>query len=375
MEATLVVGLVVLGVAVAALALRGRKRGDSEAFLLMQGQIEALRGQVSTSLTEGIGAVNQRLDSSGASMAKTIDAMEARIRDVLDKSSKQMASGAAETAKSVVDVQRRLGELSEASKRIMDVGKSMSELQTILSSPKLRGGLGETMLEKMLAEVLPGEHYELQHSFANGSMVDAVVNLAQGKLLPIDSKFPIDDFQRYARADQIQRPALFKEFARAVKKQIDDVAAKYILPAEGTLDVAFIYIPAENVYYEMLLKHDELPNGETLAAYGLRKKVVLVSPNSFYAYLQAILMGLKGLKVEKHARQIMAGVAALDVAVERFRDGFEKLDTHIHNLQSAYVAAQKGLMQLERRIEEMSPATIEGDAAPKLPDAPESPDA
>ena len=219
-------------------------------------------------------------------------------------------------------VSEKLGELSKTSEQIHEVGKNIATLQEILRPPKLRGGLGEQFLGELLSQILPSEFFTLQYTFSSGERVDAVVRLGE-KLVPIDSKFPLDNFKRIieCKTDE-ERKAYQKTFYRDVKKHIDDIASKYILPQEGTYDFALLYIPAENVYYETITKDESFGEEKGILNYALKKKVIPVSPNSFYAYLQVIVLGLKGLQIEKDALKIQALLGGSGERIRRLSRGF-----------------------------------------------------
>ena len=216
---------------------------------------------------------------------------EQRWKEQSDILSKTVGERIADTTKVFGEVKEGLGALTQRTKVIEEVGKNISSFQEILRAPKLRGGFGELLLERLLTDILPHKNYSLQYSFNNGAIVDAVIHIG-GKKVPIDSKFPLEDFERMlASESEEEQVALRKQFSRTIKKHIDDVA-RYILPDENTFDFALMYIPAENVYYETILRGQA--EGSELYAYALQKRVIPVSPNSFYAYLQVIILGLKG---------------------------------------------------------------------------------
>ncbi len=209
------------------------------------------------------------------------------------------------TTESFAQIQQGLGQLSEASRHMEQVGKEIASLGDLLRAPKLRGGIGEFFLGDLLAQMLSPEHYELQYTFRSGERVDAVVRLAAG-MVPVDSKFPLESFQRMiSLEDEAARAQARKEFLRVVKKHIDAIADKYIRPDEGTFDFALMYIPAENVYYEIILREEELGEEKGLLEHALQKHVIPVSPNSFYAYLQAIALGLRGMQIEQQSKEIL----------------------------------------------------------------------
>jgi DNA recombination protein RmuC len=235
------------------------------------------------------------------------------------------------TAETMGKIGEQLGGLGKSAERILEIGQDISALQDILQPPKLRGGLGELLLEQLLAQVLPAANYKTQHRFRNGEIVDAVIVLPEG-LIPVDSKFPVDSFKRLLEAESDDaRGRLRREFVRDVKARIDEVA-KYVRPDEGTLDFALMYVPAENVYYETIVG----ANADTPMTYALERRVYLVSPNTFHALLQALLRGLNVLKVEQHAKEIMGRLGQLQRDFDRFRGEFDVLGTHVGHAKNKY---------------------------------------
>jgi DNA recombination protein RmuC len=250
-------------------------------------------------------------------------------------------------------VSERLGELSKTSEQIHEVGKNISTLQEILRPPKLRGGIGEQFLGELLSQILPSEFFTLQYTFSSGERVDAVVKLGE-RLVPIDSKFPLDNFKRIIECKtEEERKVYQKTFYRDVKKHIDDIASKYILPQEGTYDFALLYIPAENVYYETITKDEAFGEDKGIFNYALRKKVVPVSPNSFYAYLQVIVFGLRGLKIEKDAQRILDSLAGLDKELEGFQGDFQLTGKHITNAMSKFEDARRRMDRFYLKLDQI----------------------
>jgi len=243
-----------------------------------------------------------------------------------------------------------LGKLSEATEHLKEVGKTISSVEDLLKPPKLRGGLGETLLEQLIAQILPPQHYQLQYSFRGGEIVDAVIHIGE-RLVPVDSKFPMESFRRLASDDNEQSQKKDrKEFIRTVKQHIDRIAQKYILPDEGTYDFALMYIPAENIYYETVIKDDQ---GDEIYPYAMEKRVIPVSPNSFYAYLQVIVYGLKGLHIEERAKAILNQLAQLTGYEEKFRTEFDTLGTHLKNAGKKFDDTEKKLTRFEDRMLEV----------------------
>ena len=264
------------------------------------------------------------------------------------------ASVCAEAAATVIkEVSRQLGQLSEKTQQLSDIGKDISSLQDILRSPKLRGNMGELFLGDLLSQILPPEHYQLQYTFQDGGKVDAVIRLQAG-LVPVDAKFPLENFQRLVKTEAPEeKKALRRAFLQDVKKHVDAIATKYIRTDEGTFDFALMYIPAENVYYETIIKDDELGADGALFSYALARRVIPVSPNSFYAYLQTILLGLKGLRVEESAREIINHLARLNQEFDRFSESFRLVGDHMENALKKYEEAQKRLLKVEGKMEQL----------------------
>ena len=196
------------------------------------------------------------------------------------------------------------------------------------------GGLGELFLGDLLAQIFPPAHYSLQHRFKSGEAVDAVIRVGQS-FVPVDAKFPLENFKRVVEtATEEERKTAKKKFIADVKKHIDAIAGKYILPDEGTFDFALMYIPAENVYYELIIKDEVVDTDKALLNYAFAKRVIPVSPNSFYAYLQTILLGLKGLHIEAQAQDILKNLARLSGDFEKFQDEFELVGKHLTNTKT-----------------------------------------
>jgi DNA recombination protein RmuC len=343
---------IVLGAIVVALLLRASQRRSAAAdgMVLMQQQLDALRAQLTQSLS-GQGAVLAQ------QIAQLTSQVNERLReggDQLQRTQHSLGERLDNAAKVVGDVQRGLGELREATAKVYEVGKDVSSLQDILRAPKLRGGLGEFLLVDLLAQVLPAAHYAIQHEFRGGERVDAVVRLGGG-LVPVDAKFPLEEFRRLLGAEGDDRVRSKRAFTVRLRKHVDDIAAKYIRPDEGTFDFALMYVPAENVYYETIVRDEE--DGErALTAYALERRVVPVSPNSFYAYLQAIVLGLRGMRIEARAEEVMGQLARLGSDLRRLRDDFRLVGKHLGNAQQTWTSADRRLDRLGTKL-----ATIAGD--------------
>ena len=322
MEAIIVVLLVVVLVAISAGAYYFVRQGQ-EAGRAAQLQMEAQRQEMTARLDQQRQEMNARLDAVQSSVGQSLTS----------------------TADTMGRIGEQLGGLGESARRILEIGQDIASLQDLLQPPKLRGRLGEMLLEQLLAQVLPAAHYSVQHKFRSGEVVDAVIRLPEG-LVPIDSKFPVESFQRLAEAEtEEDRRRLRRDFVRAVRGRIDEVT-KYIRPEEGTLDFALMYVPAENVYYETILGADaELP-----LTYALDRHVFVVSPNTFYAFLQALVRGLNIVRVEQHAREIIDRLTQTQREFEKFRGEFEVLGGHIGRAKSKYDDVDKMVGRFGERL-------------------------
>jgi len=271
-----------------------------------------------------------------------------RWKEQSDALSKTVGERIAETTKVFGEVKESLGKLTQRTEQIQEVGKNISSLQEILRAPKLRGGFGELLLERLLTDILPHENYSLQHEFRDGGIVDAVIRIG-GNLVPIDSKFPLEDFERILAAESEEEQATFrKQFTRTIKRHIDAVT-KYILPDENTFDFALMYIPAENVYYETILRG--YAEEREIYSYSLQKRVIPVSPNSLYAYLQVIILGLKGLHIEKTARDILGHLGRLQGDLYDFQEDYATLGGHIRHAATKYDDAARKLTRLGDKLQ------------------------
>jgi DNA recombination protein RmuC len=319
------------------------RHGEGQGLSLMQDQVSALRRETTEALSSSTKNANEQLAALTAQVQQRLDALDRSMRDTTGQVNTRLDNAATV----IRDVSTKMGELSKSSQQIYEVGKDLSSLQQILKAPKLRGVVGELFLGNLLAQVVP-ENYELQHRFRSGNAVDAVIRLGP-KLVPVDAKFPLENFQRLSAAGDAERKSLRKKFIADVEKHVDAIAGKYILPDEGTYDFALMYIPAENVYYEMIIKDD--PDEENVSAYAVSKRVIPVSPNSLYAYLQAIVFGLRGLSIEKRAEEILSHLNRLQGDFAKFRDEFDTVGTHLKNAHNKYDDAVKRLGQLEGKLE------------------------
>lgn len=265
------------------------------------------------------------------------------MTQVIQESNRAVTQGLGSAANIFGGVHEKLGKLEETNRQIIDISKDISSLQELLRAPKFRGQMGETLLENLLSQVLPKDHYSMQYRFKSSDVVDAVIRLGE-RIVPIDAKFSLENFQKLLEAqDEPAKNSFRKKFTQDVKNRVDEIAAKYILPAENTYDFALMYIPAENVYYETVIKEDLMP-------YFMSKRVIPVSPNTFYAYLQVICLGLKGLKVEENAKQILKNLSMLNIEIDKFKEDFNTLGGHLSNANTKYEDSSKKLNRFTDRL-------------------------
>ncbi len=347
---TIILALAVLILLGLLLYLIKRGGGKSEGVLLLSERLDHLNKHISDQLTAVIRDVNEHLKEN---------------REAIHGTTKTVGERLDNAAKVVGALQHKLGELGEATKQVFMVGKDISSLQEILRAPKLRGGLGELFLGDLLAQILPPAHYKLQYRFKSGEAVDAIVQLRDDKLVPVDSKFPLENFKKMVETEEEEDKIRFrKQFINDVKKHIDKIAKLYILPDEGTFDFALMYIPAENVYYETILKGDD---EHSLMHYAYERRVIPVSPNSFYVYLQAILMGLRGMQVERGAADILKNLARLAGDLDKFRGDFDLVGTHLTRAKNSYEDGIKRLDRFSDKLALATPRELKGEEGPLLP--------
>jgi DNA recombination protein RmuC len=273
-----------------------------------------------------------------------------------DNNSGQLQNRMAETSKAVYTLQAKLAQLEEGNKRILDMSKGITELQDILQAPKLRGNQGEVWLENLLAQMLPRQHFQMQYRFKSGEICDAIIKMPDGHLVPLDSKFSLENFRKMLAADQPDEQKIHeKTFISDVKKRIDEISKKYILPDEGTLNFAFMYVPAENVYYQAFV---EDKGGYNLQRYAFDKHVIPVSPNSLYPYLEIVLFGLKGLQIEQGARDIQQGLAGVASDLKRFEEAYQKVGNNLRFAQQNFDLSDKKLFSVQSKLTTLTAAEL-----------------
>ena len=270
-------------------------------------------------------------------MQTTINSSSTHMVKTLQENSKQLNERLDRAATVIRDVGKEVGQMSE-------IGRSMKELQDFLKSPKLRGNIGEQVLKDLISQMFPKNSFYIQYQFKSGERVDAAIKTDAG-ILPIDSKFPMENFQRMMKHQlkDDDYSALQKEFERDVKKHIAAIAKKYILPEEGTMDFALMYVPSESVYYELV-------NMMEVMEFAKESRVYVVSPTTLYAHLQTILLSFEGKKIESRSRDLFKMLRALQVDYNKVEENMVVLGKHINNASSQFANVNMGFTQIGQKI-------------------------
>lgn len=323
--------LVGVGIGLAVMFLLRRRNNDQAKY------IEAIHNN----LSERMDQVTQQMDRRLTDNVKAINESKSFIAGQLNTSER--------TAR---EVSSSLGRLEQTTKHLQKTNEDISSFQNMLGHPKIRGGFGELLLGNLLADVLPQDRYKLQYNFAgSGELADAVILLQDGYIVAVDAKFPLANYQMMVKEEnEEKKEALRKVFIRDIKKHVKDIADKYISPRHKTLDYAFMYIPVEAVYYETMV-HD--PAGNTLWEYCLSNKVIAVSPNSFLAYLHTVLVGLRGMKVEEQAKDILQHLGQVRSDFSRFAKDFATIGTHLNNVKNRYDDSARWLDKFASRLDQI----------------------
>lgn len=314
---------------------------------LLAGQLGTLRDETASQLAA------LREETAKQLTERTAD-VDRRLADVTETLDRRLAS----SGQAATKIHERLGEVTTAMAEVNARAKDLGRLEQALRPPKARGGFGELLLENLLRDRLPPDAYDVQYTFETGERVDAVIRAA-GRLLPVDAKFPLDNFERMTATEGAEQQLHEKAFARDVKGHIDAIASKYIRPDLGTFDFAFMYLPAEAIHYELV-------SGKTgaLLTYAHGKRVFPVSGTTFTAYLQMIVLGLKGMQIEQRAEEVMQYCAALQKDFGKFKEEFDLVGTHLSRAHGKYAEAEKRLDRFETRLDQAADEQAELEVEP-----------
>jgi DNA recombination protein RmuC len=327
----LVLLLAIFGLLVYVFFFKTEKKDDGQGMLLMQQQLQELSRTLDHKLTEANKSMQE---------GSRLQFRESRelIQDINREVNEQLRNVVAKTT-----------EVSESSKQVFLVADQLKELQSILKNPKQRGILGEYYLETVLQNVLPPESFKMQYAFNDGEIVDAAV-FVKGKVIPVDSKFSLENYNRFAEASDGQDKVNYeKAFLNDLKLRITETA-KYIRPTEGTMDFAFMFIPHEGIYYDLLSNKVGAGEDNLIQRAAGKYKVIIVSPTSFLAYLQTVLQGLKALEIEEKAEDIIKNVEKLRGHIEKYEEYYNKLGAALGTTVNHYNAGYKELGKVDKDI-------------------------
>jgi DNA recombination protein RmuC len=312
----------------------------------------------------GKGTAVELMKADVTELSRSINQLQQNMGDRLERSNNSIQLSVekqlGQSAKLVADVTERLAKLDETNRRVVDVADELKTLQNVLSNPKQRGGLGEYYLDVVLANVLPPNVYETQYKFKDGQIVDAIIKLDKDRILPIDSKFSLENYNRLIESDKAGRDALVKVFKADLKNRIDETS-KYIRPNENTLDYAFMFIPSEAIYYDLLVNNvgTSGTSSRDLIEYAfIDKKVIIVSPTTLMAYLQTVMQGLKSLQIEEQAKDIQKRVGELGKHLKAHETYMQKLGSSLGTTVNHFNTAHKELGKVDKdivRIADSSP--------------------
>lgn len=304
------------------------------------------------------------IDNLSKNVSEMKEGLSDKLSDKLDRNQKLMFDNIhkqfAESSKIVADVSKDLAQIKESNKQVVNVTDELKTLQNILQNPKQRGVVGEYMLETVLGNIMPPDGYQMQYKFNDGEIVDAVVFLDKKKILPVDSKFSLENYNRLVEEkDKATREKLVKTFKLDLKNRIDETA-KYVRPDEDTLDYAFMFIPSEAIYYDLLANQigQTGTSARDLLEYAfMDKKVIIVSPTTFAAYLQTVMQGLRSLKIEERAKEIEKRVGLLGKHISSYEQFMNKLGNSLSTTVNHYNTAHKELKKIDKDVVKIAETT------------------
>ena len=322
-------------------------------LFLQNRQLSQLTNTLNRKIEEDNHRTQDKIDQMNEAVNRKIDNNNARVQDSIARQLSESRHQMQASNKVISEISERLGSITETNKHVVSVADELKTLQAVLQNPKQRGVFGEYYLDTVLGNVLPPGSYESQYKFKDGEIVDAVVFLDKGKILPIDSKFSLENYNRMVAAkDKTEREKYAKKVRDDLKGRIDETS-KYIRPAEHTMDFAFMFVPSESLYYDLLINKVGVTGASDrdLIEYAFRdKRVIITSPTSFMAYLQTILQGLRSLEIEKDTKEIQARIAKLGTHISAFDTYMQKLGSSLGTTVNHYNTAYKSLSQIDKDV-------------------------
>ena len=305
-------------------------------FFLNKKLSELKKPQDNEALLEWLKTMQATLESTNKTINEALSSTSNNMVKTLQENTKQLNARLDKAASVIRDVGKEVGQMSE-------IGRNMKDLQEFLKSPKLRGNIGEEVLKDLISQMFPKSSFHLQYQFKSGERVDAAIKTDAG-ILPIDSKFPMENFQKMSKAEgKVEKDVFEKEFVRDVKKHIDAISKKYILPDEGTMDFALMYVPSESVYYELV-------NMTELMDYARRARIYIVSPSTLYAHLQTILLSFEGKKIEAHSKEVFRTLRALQIDYDKVQDNMGVLGKHINNASAQFSNVTSQFLNMGQKL-------------------------
>lgn len=311
--------------------------GFASLYFLLNKKLSAPpKQQPDQSLLEWLRTIQHSLEMTNKTLNDSMQSNSTAMVRTLQENSRQLNERLDKAAEVIRDVGKEVGQMSE-------IGRNMRELQEFLKSPKIRGNIGEQVLKDLITQIFPKKNFHLQYEFSTGEKVDAAIQTDAG-ILPIDAKFPMENFQKLAKAKaEGEIKIIRKDFIRDIKKHIDAIAKKYILPHEGTMDFALMYVPSEAVFYEIVIMDD-------LVEYARQQRVFIVSPTTLYAHLQAILLSYEGKKIETQSREILRLLRGLQIDYDKVNDSIDILGKHLGNASNQYVNVSRGFLGFGQKL-------------------------
>ena len=319
--------------------------------------------------------LNKSLNRMRENLDLNLNNFNEKVSEKIERNNVQlqnsMTKQISESAKIVEEVSKRLTKLDETNNRVVNVADELKTLQNALQSAKQRGVLGEFYLAQVLENVLPPNAFQIQYKFKNGEIVDAAIFLDQHKILPVDSKFSLENYNRMIESEGEERKILAKKVRDDLKMRIDETS-KYIRPDENTMDFAFMFIPSESLYYDMLINKVGSQGSERdLIEYAFRdKRVIVVSPTSFMAYLQTVLQGLKSLKIEEQSKEIQKRVSQLGTHISKYEDLMQRLGKSLGTTVNHFNNAHKELGKIDKDVVKIAGEDSKSGVEPQLLDKP-----
>lgn len=319
--------------------------------------------------------LNKSLNRMRENLDLNLNNFNEKVSEKIERNNVQlqnsMTKQISESAKIVEEVSKRLTKLDETNNRVVNVADELKTLQNALQNPKQRGVLGEFYLAQVLENVLPPNAFQIQYKFKNGEIVDAAIFLDQHKILPVDSKFSLENYNRMIESEGEKRKILAKKVRDDLKMRIDETS-KYIRPDENTMDFAFMFIPSESLYYDMLINKVGSQGSERdLIEYAFRdKRVIVVSPTSFMAYLQTVLQGLKSLKIEEQSKEIQKRVSQLGTHISKYEDLMQRLGKSLGTTVNHFNNAHKELGKIDKDVVKIAGEDSKSGVEPHLLDKP-----